>query len=128
MSGSRWSKWGVMISLLVFGQLSVAEQARAQARATVAALRTQYNTVKTQAKPTGDLKKKFDAIDEKVARAAQLGRTGEMRRLYAEGINLAAGREWTPELEFATSLALRTERVFLDAGASVNFRLEQICQ
>jgi dienelactone hydrolase len=98
----------------------------AQARETVAGLRTRYNTVKTQAKPQGDLKAKFDAIDEQLLRAAKLGRTGELRRLYSQGIALAAGQPWTPEREFAGSLALRTERVFISPENPVAFRLEQI--
>jgi dienelactone hydrolase len=126
MSRHRSLKWMLMFVLLIGLQLIDSESLRAQARATVASLRTQYNTVKTQAKPTGELKGKFDAIDEQVARAAKLGRSGELRRLYAQGIALAGGREWTPQLEFTTSLAVRTERVFLDASKSVNFRLEQI--
>src|SRR5207244_3399247 len=63
MSRNQWMKAGLMITLCVFAQLTSVESARAQARATVASLRTQYNTVKTQAKPTGELKKKFDALD-----------------------------------------------------------------
>jgi len=112
--------------LLALAQLANIQIVFAQARATVASLRTQYNTVKTQAKPEGELKKKFDSIDTQITRAAQLGRTGELRRLYAQGIALAGGRAWTPETEFAASLALRTERVFLDATKNVSLRLEQI--
>ena len=98
----------------------------AQARDTVASLRTRYNTVKTQAAPQGELKGKFDALDEQIVRAARLGHTGEMRRLFTRGIALSAGREWTPELDFANSLALRTEKVFVDAARPISFRLEQI--
>src|SRR5262245_3246662 len=96
MSRNRSMKWTLMFVLMLSDQLMSIESLRAQARATVASLRTQYNTVKTQAKPTGALKAKFDAIDEQVARAAKLGRSGELRRLYAQGIALAGGREWTP--------------------------------
>ena len=44
----------------------------------------------------------------------------------SQGIALAAGRTWTPQLEFASSLALRTERVFVDGVRSVSVWLEQI--
>src|SRR5262249_50927864 len=117
---------GRILILLVCTVLLSAGMAQAQAREPVAALRTRYNTVKTQAKPQGEVKKKFDALDEQIARAAQLGRTGQVRRLYAQGIALAAGREWTAELEFASSLAIRTERVFVDPTKPVSIRLEQI--
>jgi predicted esterase len=126
MHHNQLPRIGILMTLLVFATLASIQSASAQARDTVASLRTRYNTVKTQAKPQGDLKRKFDSIDAQTAKAAQLGRTGELRRLYAEGIALAAGREWNSELEFAASLALRTERVFLDPTKPVSFRLEQI--
>src|SRR5215471_14846422 len=108
MDRGRSMIWALTLTFLFAAQLASTGSLHAQARATVASLRTQYNTVKTQAKPSSELKRKFDAIDEQVTHAARLGRTGELRRLYAQGIALAAGREWTPQLEFATSLALRT--------------------
>src|SRR5262245_47404308 len=125
MGRNRLRGLALTVTLLVM-QLATTATASGQARDTVASMRTRYNTVKTQAKPEGELKKKFDAIDAQITRAAQLGRSGELRRLYAQGIALAGGREWSPELEFTTSLALRTERVFLDAAKAVSFRLEQI--
>jgi len=126
MSRERLSRWTLALIFIAAAQLLCTETARAQTQATIASMRTQYNTIKTQAKPTGELKKKFDALDEQIARAGRSGRSGEQRRLYAQGIALAAGREWTPQVEFTTSLALRTERVFVDAAKSVGFRLEQI--
>ena len=112
--------------LLVMTLILGATSALAQARDTVAIMRTRYNTAKTQAKSQGELKQKFDAIDEQLARAARLGRTGELRRLYTQGITLAAGREWTPQVEFTSSLALRTEHVFVSPDNPVSLRLEQI--
>jgi predicted peptidase len=125
MRHQRWSPCALVLLVALIAHLAAASIATAQARATVASLRTQYNTVRTQAKPTAELKAQFDAIEAQIARAAKLGRTGEVRRLYSQGIALAGGRAWTPQLEFASSLALRTERVFVDAGA-VSVRLEQI--
>src|SRR5262245_31257145 len=97
-----------------------------QARDTVAIMRTRYNTAKNNAKPTGDLKQTLDSIDQQLARAIQLGKTGEVRRLYTQGTALAQGRGWTPENEFASSLVLRTERVFVDPEKPIGLRLEQI--
>ena len=122
----RWLPRVLVLLLAVVAHLAAASLATAQARATVASMRTQYNTARTQAKPTGELKARFEAIEEQIARAARLGRTGEVRRLYSQGIALAAGRAWTPQLEFASSLALRTERVFVDGTGSIRVRLEQI--
>jgi dienelactone hydrolase len=126
MRRQRTFPCALVLFVAVVAQLAAASQATAQARATVASLRTQYNTVRTQAKPTAELKAQFDAIEAQIARAAKLGRTGEVRRLYSQGIALAGGRVWTPQVEFANSLALRTERVFVDGTRAVNVRLEQI--
>jgi poly(3-hydroxybutyrate) depolymerase len=112
--------------LAVLAHLAAASVAAAQARATVASMRTQYNTTRTQAKPTGELNARLDALEAQIAQAARLGRTGEVRRLYSEGIVLAAGRPWTPEVEFASSLALGTEHLFVDGARSISMRLEQI--
>jgi len=118
---------GALIPLVVvIASLAATHVAIAQARTTVAMMRTQYNTGKAQAKPAGELQARFDALDEQIARAARLGRTGELRRLYSQGIAIAAGRVWTPQLEFSNSLALRTERVFVDGARPISVRLEQI--
>jgi len=117
---------GLLLALILVAHPLSDSLASAQARDTVASLRTRYNTVRTQANPQGDRKSEFDALEREIARAARLGRTGEVRRLYTKGITLAQGNTWTPALEFASSLALRTERVFIDPRAPVAFRLEQI--
>jgi predicted esterase len=101
-------------------------RAEAQARETIAIMRTRYNTFKTQANAQGELKKKLDALDQDIARAARLGRTGELRRLYTQGIALTQNREWNPDVEFAGSLALQTEHVFVDPATPVTIRLAQI--
>jgi dienelactone hydrolase len=126
MRGNPLARLTLIVVLLSSMYAVTIEAANAQARETVAALRTRYNTVKTQAKATGELKNQLDAIDEQLMRAAQLGRTGELRRLYTKGIALAGSRDWNAELEFANSLALRTERVFVDPARPVSFRLEQV--
>jgi dienelactone hydrolase len=112
--------------LLGITLLAGASTLAAQARDTVAIMRTRYNTAKTNSKAQGALKQQLDTIDQQLARASKLGRTGEMRRLYTQGTALAAGREWTPETEFSSSLVLRTERVFVSPENPVSFRLEQI--
>ena len=115
-----------LLAIVILAQCAGIGPARGQARDTVASLRTRYNTVKTQAKAEGELKRRLDALDEAILRAARLGRTGALRHLYTEGITLASGRAWTAELDFAGSLALRTDRVFVDPSGPFGVRLEQI--
>jgi len=117
----RLSKFWVLLVLLSSVQLL-----HSQARDTIAIMRTRYNTFKTQAKATGDAKAKFDALDADIARAARLGRTGELRRLYTQGIALAQSRPWNADVEFTSSLALQTDHTFVDPTAPAPFRLAQI--
>jgi poly(3-hydroxybutyrate) depolymerase len=100
--------------------------ALAQARPNLALQRVIYNTMKTMAKPQGELKDKLDALDKEMAEAARAGRTGEVRHLLAKGTTLLAGREWTDALEFSNSLVLRAEEVCVDSSLPYTVRLEQI--
>src|SRR5262252_2548167 len=97
-----------------------------QALPPISSLRVSYNTRKTVVKPEGALKAQIDEIDRQIAEAARVGRIGEVRRLYAKGQTLLAGREWTDTLDFANSITLRTERVLADSSAPYAVRLEQI--
>jgi len=100
-------------------------QVHAQARETIAMMRTRYNTAKTQANAQGDLKAKIDKLEQDIARAAQLGRTGELRRLYTQGLALSQNRPWNADVEFASSLTLETDHVFIDPAPAA-FELSQI--
>jgi poly(3-hydroxybutyrate) depolymerase len=115
--------------LLVVAVILLAElagvQAPAQARETIAMMRTRYNTARNQANAQGELKTKIDKLDQEIARAAQLGRSGELRRLYSQGMALSQNRPWNADVEFAASLALETDHVFIDP-APASFELSQI--
>lgn len=100
--------------------------AAAQALPNLALLRVGYNTRKATVRPEGALKAQIDEIDRQLAEAARLGENGEMRRLFAKGSTLLAGRPWTDALDFAASLTLRAERVVVDASRPYTVRLEQI--
>jgi len=97
-----------------------------QAQTSLASLRVSYNSRKATVKPEGELKTQIDAVDRELAEATRLGRTGEVRRLLAKGTTLLAGRAWTPELEFTTSVVIRSDRVVVDSTRPYRVRLEQI--
>src|SRR5262249_12588109 len=97
-----------------------------QALPNLTSLRVSYNTRKATANPQGELKAQIDALDTQVAEATQLGRSGELRRLFAKGMRLLAGEAWTDEADFAASLVIRAERVIIDAAQPYRVRLEQI--
>src|SRR5262245_23489567 len=97
-----------------------------QALTSLASVRVGYTTRKNTVKPQGELKTQIDAIDAQIAEANRLGRTGELRRLYAKGMSLLNGRPWTDEADYSASLVLRTTRVVVDSSKPYTVRLEQI--
>jgi poly(3-hydroxybutyrate) depolymerase len=100
--------------------------ASAQAMTNLTSLRVQYNTRKTTVQPQGELKAQIDALDREIAEASRLGRTGELRRLFAKGTALLNGRPWTDAADYAGSLVIRTDRVVVDSTKPHAVRLEQI--
>src|SRR5947208_5070812 len=97
-----------------------------QALTSLASVRVQYTTRKNTVKPQGELKAQIDALDAQMADAGRLGRTGELRRLFAKGMTLLAGRPWTEAADFNASLVLRTDSVVADSTKPYAVRLEQI--
>src|SRR4051812_9207709 len=97
-----------------------------QALTSLASVRVGYTTRRNTVKPQGELKAQIDALDAQIAEAARLGRSGELRRLYAKGLSLLGGRPWTAEAEYTQSIVLRTDRVVADSAKPYAVRLEQI--
>jgi len=98
----------------------------AQALTSIASVRVGYTTRKNTVKPQGELKAQIDALDAQIAEASRLGRTGELRRLFAKGVALLNGTPWTDTLDYSRSLVLRTPRVIVDSSKPYSVRLEQI--
>jgi poly(3-hydroxybutyrate) depolymerase len=107
------------------GGLSTADLS-AQALASLSSVRVGYNTRKATVKPEGELKVQLDELEKQIAEANRLGRTGEVRRLYAKGMVLLAGRPWTDAEEYNAALVIRTDRLMVDSSAPYRVRLEQI--
>ena len=97
-----------------------------QALTSLSSLRVGYTTRKNTVKPEGELKAAIDAVDREIAEATRLGKTAELRRLFAKGTTLLAGRPWTDAADYANSLVIRTDRVVTDSSKPYAVRLEQI--
>src|SRR6266850_7995735 len=97
-----------------------------QALTNLSSVRVGYNSRKNTVKPEGALKTQIDALDAQIAEASRLGRNGELRRLFAKGLTLLAGRPWTDAAEYSSSLVIRTPRVVVDSSKPYIVRLEQI--
>jgi len=114
----------LLVALLIIGLAPA--PTFGQALTNLSSLRVGYTTRKNTVKPQGELKAQIDALDAQIAEAARLGRNGELRRLYAKGVTLLAGRPWTDETDFVNSLVIRTAGVVADSAKPYAFRLEQI--
>ncbi len=100
--------------------------ARSQAPISLMSVRVAYMTQKAKLNPQGELAATLAGVERDLAEALRLGKTGEARRLLAKGMALVAGTPWTPELEYARSLVLRTDHVVADSSKPLVVRLEQI--
>jgi len=104
---------------------TAAPPADAQAPVGILSLSVRHSTLKNTTRPTGELKALVDSIDGQIAAAAKLGRTSDVRRLYAHAATVLARRPWTPEAEFASSLVARTDRQVADPARRWSMRVEQ---
>jgi poly(3-hydroxybutyrate) depolymerase len=113
-----------VLVLLAVTLLPVA--AAAQAPSSLMSARVVYMTQKAKSNPQGELAATLGALEKEFAEAVRVGKTGEARRLLAKGMALLAGDAWTPQLEYARSLVLRTDHVVADSSKPLVVRLEQI--
>ena len=114
------------ISIILLCIAAIAANAPAQYRPDVSTARMSYNLVKNQIHPKGAVLEKLAELEKEMDEASKAGRSGEVRRLLAQATSLLQGREWTDELEYSSSLVLRSEDVCLDSSRPAAFRLEQI--
>src|SRR5215471_20152195 len=112
--------------LAIFLLASFSPLAHSQSLPNLALTRLNYTVTKRQVNPQGELKQKIDAVDKDLAEATRLGRTAEVRRQIAKGLTLLAGKDWTDQIDFASSLVLRSEHLFVDSAKPATVRLEQI--
>jgi len=98
----------------------------AQALPNINLLSVRYNSLKTAAKPDGELKTEIDDVDKAIADARRTGNLGEVRRQIAKGLALLNKEAWTPQLDYRNSLVLRSERTVIDSAAPYAMRIEQI--
>jgi hypothetical protein len=72
----------------------------AQALPNINLLSVRYNSLKTAAKPDGELKTEIDDVDKAIADARRTGNLGEVRRQIAKGLALLNKDAWTPQLDY----------------------------
>ena len=113
----------VVVGLLACSPVSLVY---AQALPNINSLQVRYNSLKTAAKATGELKAQLDEVDRAIADARRAGNAAEQRRQIAKGMTLLDRQPWTPQADYRASLALRSERTVIDSALPYAIRLEQI--
>ena len=98
----------------------------AQALPNINSLSVRYNSLKAAAKAEGGLKAQLDDVDKAIAAARREGNQGEVRRQLARGFALLNQQAWTPQLDYRSSLVLRSDRTVVDSSVPYALRLEQI--
>ena len=116
----------MMRRLLIAVAVFTPALAFAQALPNINSLSVRYNSIKTAAKPEGELKTQIDEVDKAIAAARREGNIGEVRRQIAKGMTLLNKEAWTPQLDYRASLALRSARTVIDSTAPFAMRIEQI--
>jgi predicted esterase len=97
-----------------------------QALPNINSLQVRYNSLKNAARMTAELSAQISDVDKAIADARRAGNTAEQRRQIAKGMLLLDGQPWTPQVDYRTSLALRSERTVIDSAVPYAVRLEQI--
>jgi poly(3-hydroxybutyrate) depolymerase len=116
----------LLVALLGASCALIPATALPQALTSLSSVRVGYTTRRNTVKPQGELKAQIDALEAQIAEATRLGRSGELRRLFAKGIALLNGRPWNDAADYSSSLVLRTDRVVVDTSRPYSVRLEQI--
>lgn len=115
-----------LIVAAVAAALSVPASAAAQTEVAVSAAQARYSTLKATANPSDDLKREIATIDAAVAEAMRLGNRAEAMRWLARGTVRLSGQPWTDVFDYAFSVALCADRIFVDPSTPYAVRLEQI--
>lgn len=97
-----------------------------QPRLTISQLYVRLRATRNKIAPEGDLKTQIAEIEKRAVAAFQTGKTGEVRRLVAEGMTLLAGKPWNSLEDYRNSLVLRTDTSVADLSRPLYARLEQI--
>lgn len=98
----------------------------AQALPSLSSLQVRYSSLRTAAKPEGELKAQLDEVDKAIGDARRTGNFSEVRRQLAKGMAILDKQAWTPQLDYRSSLVLRSERTVIDSLAPYALRLEQL--
>ena len=111
---------------VLLGALLLPATASAQALTSLTSVYVTYITRKATANPTGELKARLDSVDRDLVGAYQFGRAAEIRRLFAKGLTLLAGKPWSDVADFNASLLLRSDRTVIDSRRPYTVRVEQM--
>jgi len=120
----RLARWPValLVGLLACSPVDLF----AQALPSLSSLQVRYTALRNAAKPEGELKAQLDDVEKALAEARRAGNFSEVRRQLAKGMAILDKQPWTPQLDYRSSLVLRSERTVIDSTSPYALRLEQL--
>jgi poly(3-hydroxybutyrate) depolymerase len=123
-SHHRGAPFLILVAVVIASAIPCA--GAAQTPVEIAAAQARYNALKATVKPEGDLRREIDAIDKALAEAMRLDNVAEAMRLFARGTVRLSGQPWTEVFDYASSVLLRADRLFVDSSSPYTVRLHQI--
>ncbi len=114
-----------LLRVLLFSSLLVLDAA-AQTSLQLTQLQLRYRVAKRATKLDDAKAAELKTIEASAMAAYGRGESGLVFRDLQRGLALLAGRAWTPDLAFATSLALEPAAVVCDAGKPLTVHLRQL--
>jgi len=100
--------------------------ATAQIRFTPIQLYVQFRSMSNRAKPQGEVKARLAEIEKNATAAFRAGKTGEVRRLFAQGRALLQGKSWArirrSPIHHCRSTPGSRRSISLTTGQRVRFR------
>jgi poly(3-hydroxybutyrate) depolymerase len=116
----------MMLALATFVVIFGRGPAAAQLLPSIPTIQDAYTRLKATATPDESARRALEAIDRAIVDAVRQGRTGEVRRLVAQGTALLQGTGWNDVDDFAHSIVLRSDRLIADPIRPLALRVEQI--
>jgi predicted esterase len=113
-----------IISILIVTACAMA--AAAQDAGQVLRVSVGYGTLKNSATMTPEKRAEVDRLGEMARAANAAGKYGEALKHYYHAMAIMRGMEWTPARALSSALTLKMDKLMLEPGQSVGFKLGQI--
>jgi predicted esterase len=85
-----------------------------------------YRTQRNSLQLTDEQRQQADQLGREAAQAGQAGKYGDAMRAYYHGLAVMRGNEWTPAVDFASSLQGHLDHAVVDPGKPITVTLSPL--